>query len=214
LGVSGGAPYALACVRSIPRERLLGTTIASGLYPTKFGTAGMKLQTRVLLWLAPWMTGATAFLFDSAMGMAARDEDPKVFEDLMSKEIDNGHAGDQLAMKDPCTRSTFVAMTRGSFHQGSEGASWEVRLNGSEWGFELAQLNAHENAAPIILWHGTEDVNCPANMARKANEMLHGSVLHMREGDGHLSYIFREADDILSELIGQEEREEYVRVGM
>jgi pimeloyl-ACP methyl ester carboxylesterase len=214
LGVSGGASYALACVKSIPRERLLGTTIASGLYPTKLGTAGMMLQTRVLLWVAPWVMGITSFLFDSAMGKAARDEDPEVFEDLMSKEIDNGHAGDQLAMKDPCNWPIFVAMTRGSFHQGSEGASWEASLNGSEWGFELGQLNAGEDATPLTLWHGTEDVNCPVNMARKAHEMLTGSVLHLKQDDGHVSYILRDADDILRELVGQEEREEYVQVGM
>jgi pimeloyl-ACP methyl ester carboxylesterase len=212
LGVSGGAPYALACLKEIGQERLLGATIVSGLYPIKFGTAGMMFPSRVMLWVAPWMTGFTTMLFDNMMGKASRNPDPKLFEDMMSKEIDNRHPGDQKAIKDPANWPTFVAMTRESFHQGSEGASWEARLNGSDWGFELGQLYVGENGVPLTLWHGSEDVNCPAAMATKAKDSMPGSVLHLQEGEGHVSFIFRDASIILEDLIGQEESEEYIRV--
>ncbi|KAH8732580.1 Alpha/Beta hydrolase protein [Phaeosphaeriaceae sp. PMI808] len=211
LGVSGGAPYALACLKAIPANRLLGVTIVSGLYPVKFGTEGMLWQSRVLFFLAPWMTGVTSFLFDSAMGKAARNEDPKIFEDKMSAEIDNRHAGDREALKDSVNWPIFVAMTRESFAQGSESASWEARLYGSEWGFELDQLCVGENDVRPTLWHGTEDANCPVGMATKAKELMPGSVLHLKEGDGHVSYIFREAEQILRELVGYVEIEEYIK---
>jgi pimeloyl-ACP methyl ester carboxylesterase len=212
LGVSGGAPYALACVKEIPKERLLGTSIVSGLYPVKFGTAGMLLPSRIMLWVAPWMTGLATTVFDSMMGKASRNQDPKVFEELMSKEVDNAQPGDQDAIKDHINWPIFVTMTRESFHKGSEGASWEARLNGSDWGFELGQLPVGENGVPLTLWHGTEDANCPAAMAQKAKDLIPGSMLHLKEGEGHVSFIFRNADDILEDLLGQVESEEYMMV--
>ncbi|KAF1947870.1 alpha/beta hydrolase fold domain-containing protein [Clathrospora elynae] len=213
LGVSGGASYALACVKEMAKERLLGATIVSGLYPVKLGTAGMLLPTRIILWVAPWMTGLTTVLFDAMMGKAVRNEDPKVFEDILAKEMENRHAGDRDAIKDPANWPAFVAMSRESFHQGSEGASWEARLNGSDWGFELGQLHVGEHGIPLTLWHGADDANCPAAMAQKAKDMMPDSVLHLMEGEGHVSFIFRDTDVILEGLMGQVEREEYMRAG-
>lgn len=211
LGVSGGAPYALACVKEIGQERLLGVTIVSGLYPISFGTAGMLLPSRIVLWVAPWMTGLTAILFDSMMGKASRDNDSEVFEKMMSKEMDSRSPGDRKAIKDPTNWPIFVAMTRESFHRGSEGASWEARLNGSSWGFDLEKLAIGQKSVPLTLWHGTEDANCPAAMATKAHELMPGSTLFLKEEEGHVSYIFSETNVILENLIGQEETEEYMR---
>jgi pimeloyl-ACP methyl ester carboxylesterase len=212
LGVSGGGPYALVCLKSLPRERLLGATVASGLYPLKFGTSGMLLPSRILFWAAPWMTGLTSLLFDSSMGKAARNEDPKVLEDLMSKEPFKRHPGDIKAIKDPANWPVFVAMTRGSFAKSGEGAAWEAKLHGSDWGFELSQLYAGDNGVPLTLWHGTGDVNVPVGMAMTAKDLMPGSVLHLKEGDGHMDYVFRDVDDILCDLIGKQETEEFVKV--
>lgn len=212
LGVSGGAPYALACIKAMSKERILGAAVISGLYPTSFGTAGMLLQTRILFWLAPWSTSVTTKLLDNMIGNASRDADPKVFEGIILKDLENRHAGDQKAIKDPANWPTYVAMARESFHLGSEGASWEAKLNGSDWGFELQQLFVGEGRVSLTLWHGNEDTNCPVAMAVKAGDMIPGCVLHLKQGEGHVSYIVRDAEIILGELIGQEETEEYMRV--
>ncbi|KAF3036461.1 hypothetical protein E8E12_006140 [Didymella heteroderae] len=215
LGVSGGAPYALACVKTIPKSRLLGVSIVSGMYPMKLGTAGMTMHSRMLFWVAPWLTGLTSFMFDMSMGKAARCSDPQVFEDVLEQEVDSRHAGDQTAMKDPKHWPTFVAMMREAFARGSRGASWEARLKGSEWGFELSQLYIDSDVGcSLTLWHGTEDVNCPAAMAKKAGSLMPGCNLHMMEGEGHVSFIFKKADEILNDLIGIEEEEDYIQVGV
>ncbi|KAH7077821.1 Alpha/Beta hydrolase protein [Paraphoma chrysanthemicola] len=213
LGVSGGGPYALACVKSIPKERLLGVTIVSGLYPAKYGTAGMMTMSRVLFWIAPWMTGLTSFLFDNAIGKAARNEDPTVLEELMSKDIDTRHPKDVQVIKDPLVWPVFVAMTRESFAKGSQGAAWEANLFGSPWGFELSELSVGEADITLSLWHGTDDINCPVSMPTKAIEEMPDSVLHLREGEGHTSYVFRDVEEILDSLMGEREPEEYVKVG-
>ncbi|KAK1919442.1 hypothetical protein P3342_013181 [Pyrenophora teres f. teres] len=142
LGLSGGAPYVLACVKKIAKDRLLGATVK--------------------------------------------------------------------AIKGPQNWPIFVAMTRESFQQGSEGASWEAKLNGSDWGFSLAQLSVGDNGVPLTLWHGLDDRNCPATMAQQAKDFMPGSVLRLKEGEGHVSFIFRDAHDILDDLLGQAESEEYI----
>jgi len=210
LGLSGGAPYVLACVKKIAKNRLLGASVVSGLYPAEFGSARTMLSSRIILWVAPWTPGLTTALLDSMMGKASRDSDPKVLEAIMSKEIDVEHPGDQKAIKGPHNWPTFVAMTRESFHQGSEGASWEAKLNGSDWGFSLAQLSVGEDGIPLTLWHGEEDKNCPATTAQQAKEYMPGSVLRLKEGEGHISFVFRDARDILDDLLGQSESEEYI----
>jgi pimeloyl-ACP methyl ester carboxylesterase len=212
LGVSGGGPYALACLNTIPKERLLGVTVASGICPLKFGTAGMPVPTRFLFWAAPWATSLTSFFFDTTMGKAARNKDPKVLEDLMKNEPIKRHPGDVLAVKDPANWHIFVAMTRGSFAKSGEGASWEANLYGSDWGFDLGQLQVGENGIPLTLWHGTGDMNVPVSMARKAKDMVPGSVLHLKEGDGHMDYVFRDVDEILCDLVEQQETEQFVTV--
>lgn len=215
LGVSGGAPYALACIKRIPKERLLGVSVVSGLYPLKFGTTGMMLQTRMLFWVAPWLTGLTSLMFDTGMGKAARCSDPQVFEDMLEQEINNRHPSDQAVMKDSNHWPTFVAMMREAFAHGSRGTSWDARLNGSEWGFELGQLYIDSDiGSSLTLWHGTEDMNSPVAMAKKAKAMMPGSEIRLIEGEGHVSFLFDKADEILEDLIGVEEEEEFIQVGI
>ncbi|KAI4922316.1 hypothetical protein J4E90_000745 [Alternaria incomplexa] len=213
LGVSGGAPYALACVKEVSRDRLLGASIVSGLYPIKFGTAGMLLPSRIVLWAAPWVNGLTTTLFESTIGKPSRDDDPKVLEDIIAKEIRSRHPADQEAIHDTTNWPIYVAMTRESFHQGSEGASWEAKLSGSDWGFELGHLYVGDNGVPLTLWHGQDDQNCPVAMAHKARDLLPGSVLHLKGGEGPMSYIHRNADNILDDLMDETESEEYMMVG-
>ena len=128
----------------------------------------------------------------------------------MIKDVENRYPGDQKAIKDPANWPSIVAMTRENFHQGSDGASWEARLNGADWGFELGKLHVDENGVPLTLWHGAEDVSCPAAIATKAKSLMPGSVLHLKDGEGHVSFILRDADVILENLIGYEETEDYM----
>lgn len=151
-------------------------------------------------------------LYYNTMGKAARNNDKKIFEEVMAQEVKNGHRGDQKIMKDPTNWPTFIAMMRESFRQSGEGIGWETRLNGSEWGYDLSALNVGHNGIPLTLWHGTEDTDCPVAAAKKANELMPGSKLHLREGEGHVSFILRDVDEILQHLVGVEETLDYIKV--
>ncbi|BDZ57651.1 alpha/beta fold hydrolase [Barrientosiimonas endolithica] len=50
----------------------------------------------------------------------------------------------------------------------------------SPWGFELSEVRA-----PVLLWHGTEDVNVPIAVGRRVAQQLPDARLRVFEGAGH-----------------------------
>ncbi|KAF2644695.1 alpha/beta-hydrolase [Massarina eburnea CBS 473.64] len=203
MGMSGGGPYSLACVKGIPKERLAGATIVSGLYPASFGTAGMLLMTRTMLTLGPWIPGVIGTVMDMAIGRAARNPDPKVLEDLMMKGIGDRPKADQAAMRDEKNRDAFVEGTREAMRQGGQASACEAKLFGSSWGFDLQELPVGEDGVPLTLWHGTDDINVPPMMAVKAKAAMPKATLHMKEGEAHVSYAFTHQEEILRDLLGE-----------
>jgi len=213
LGVGGGAAYVLAGVWSVGRERLKGVSVVSGVYPGGCGM-GFLRRSHVLSFVAPWTTGLGVMAVEGRMGRASRDPDPAVFERVLAREVDRLAPAEQLVLRDATHWPVVVAMTRESFHNGSEGACWEARLQGDDWGFDLAHLKAGAHGVPLTLWHGANDADCPAAMASKAHDAIRGSVLRMQPGEGHVSYVFRDADAILMHLLGEQENDdEFIRVG-
>ncbi|KAF2871924.1 alpha/beta hydrolase fold domain-containing protein [Massariosphaeria phaeospora] len=199
MGLSGGGPYTFACVKSIPKNRLSGAAVVSGLYPVKLGTAGMLMKGRVILWIGPWIPGLLGSLVDSMLGTAARNPDPKVLEAAMKKELATRTEIDQRAMIDERNWPAFVESTREGLRQGGQGLGWDTKLFGDPWGFDLEELDAD---IPVTMWHGTEDVNTPLQMAQKAKAKLPTATLHTLEGEGHVSHAFFHQEDILRELVG------------
>ncbi|KAJ4305273.1 hypothetical protein N0V90_000804 [Kalmusia sp. IMI 367209] len=205
MGWSGGSPYTLACVKSLPTERLAGAAVVSGLYPVSLGTAGAMLGVRLLLLAGPWASGLIGSVADVLVGKAARDPDPKVYEKALAKAIDGRPDIDKRAMKDERNWDGFVEGTREGYRQGGRGTGMESKLNGSPWGFELADLKVGEGGVPLTLWHGADDINCAPQTTLKAKDLMPGAKLHMKDGEGHVSYGFNHQEEILRELIGAAE---------
>jgi pimeloyl-ACP methyl ester carboxylesterase len=198
LGASGGAPYVLACARSLPATRLRSAAVVSGLYPVALGTRGMLLQGRVLLWLAPRMVGAVSALLDSGLGRAARNsKNPRAFDNVIMRDIRKRPEVDRRCIEhDEKFRSRFLDSIRESFKTGSRGAAWDARLLGSPWQFELGEVQCQN----LTLWHGGLDINSPIDMARKAANQLKGARLEVFEEEGHVSLIANHMDEILNRL--------------
>ncbi len=85
LGVSGGGPYALACLKSLPKETCLGRQIVSAIYPLKFGMKEMSLMRQMVMHLSYWTPGLLGWLMDWQLGGAARDPDLKKLKDMLEK---------------------------------------------------------------------------------------------------------------------------------
>ncbi|KAF4466118.1 HYD1 [Fusarium albosuccineum] len=187
LGVSGGGPYAIACYRAIPSDRLAGVGLVAGLMPTSLGTSGMLTKTRIVLWVAPWATGFLGWAMDEQIGNAARDEDqPEKLEKLMDKEFNARPSADRdMYRSHPDMRRVLIRAAREAMKGGGQAAAWEARLFGSNWGFDLEDVKPERGR--MVLWHGDKDVNVPFSMAEKAAALMPGAELRVGKGDTHMT---------------------------
>ncbi|KKY33266.1 putative alpha beta hydrolase [Diaporthe ampelina] len=201
MGISGGGPYVLGCVHSIPASRLAGAVVISGMYPASLGMGGMMLSNRVLFNLAPWVPWLVSYMFDASMGRIARDtEQPGRFRETLAQgfrslpdadretaEADGGKVLDLLATS---IREAFV--------DGPEGSTCEARLFGSPWGFDLAELPIRKDK--LAIYHGGKDIHIPARMAEEAVATMNGVELVLQHEEAHISLYFRKVDEIMGQV--------------
>ncbi|KAK6527543.1 hypothetical protein TWF694_004526 [Orbilia ellipsospora] len=209
LGTSGGGPYVLACLNFIPRERLVGASVVSAIYPLSFGTKGMLWQTRLLLFIVSWSTFLGEILIDLTMGrMVRRNTVPELLK-MMEKqsagipqpEVDKECM--KLVEQDNDLIGAFLGSMKEALRESSRGAAWEFWLfaqDESKWGWDFGELDGGK----LTIWHGGVDVNVPVGMADAAVERIGGGVRYQRMGgEGHISLVTRRQEEILKDLMGR-----------
>ncbi|KAM0496336.1 hypothetical protein ACHAP8_007597 [Fusarium lateritium] len=198
LGVSGGGPYAIACLKDIPRERLVGIGTVAGCMPLSFSTQGMLAITRIMFNVAPYATAPLGWLIDKVLGSTARDtEHPEKLEDMMDKDVTARSASDgEIWKNSPVLRQSLLRSTRESLKQGGYPAAWEANLYGSDWGFKLEDVKVEKGQ--MIMWHGDLDVNVPLRVSEKAVEFMPNAELRVMKGDSHLSLVTKVEEFVIS----------------
>ncbi|HEY7347309.1 MAG TPA: alpha/beta hydrolase [Ktedonobacterales bacterium] len=192
LGISGGAPYALACAAQLP-ERLISCGIVSGIGPLPLGTAGMSRQNRLVLFLAhrsPWLL--TPLLSGTARSFRDEERARKAVTKAMRRMV----KPDREALLAPGMVEGLAASARETYHQGVRGAVYEGRLYGRDWGFRLEDLAFR----PLFLWHGVRDTNVPIGMARAMAGKLAGCTATSYPEEGHFSTLLNHQSEVFSAL--------------
>ncbi|KXH37038.1 hypothetical protein CSIM01_14002 [Colletotrichum simmondsii] len=201
LGISGGAPYALACLHSIPATRLAGVAIVSGMFPSELGLSGMMLMNRLLFNIAPWSPGLIAFIADWEVGSLARDsEHPERLAQATADAFKSRPVEDREALyaDDGKVLQVLEQSTREAFRESGRGFAWEAKLFGSPWGFELKDLVVQEGK--LVIWHAGKDVNVPLRMAQEAAGMIRGAELRVVQEEAHISLISRRIGEVVDTL--------------
>lgn len=196
LGTSGGGTYVLVCLQQLPKDRIQGAAIVSGIYPFNLGTEGMPIMPRIMVFLAVWLTPLMAGLIYLVLGRAARATDPKAFNDAFMKDVKMRPEIDQACLEYQPYREKFLASVREGIRANCYAFAWEARLLGGDWGFSLDDVHA----AHLTLWHGKMDIGNPVSMTEKAAAKLDGATLRVLD-EGHLSLPARHMEEILEELV-------------
>ncbi|KAB2571610.1 hypothetical protein DBV05_g9716 [Lasiodiplodia theobromae] len=222
LGVSGGAPYALACAAAaaapdeeeeegeeLMRGRLVAVGVVAGLYPANLGLAGMLPDARALLWVAPWWTGLVRWALEWGLGAAVRraaegGDGGAALEEVLGRGMVGRPEADRRVWDEDEAgfRGCLVESVRGAVPGGSaEGAAREARLFGSDWGFGLDEVKVKGEGRRIVLWHGALDVNSPIAMAEKAAALIGGGAeLRVEPDEAHASLTVHKVDEVLDTL--------------
>lgn len=203
LGLSGGAPFALACAKVLPPSLLAGMGIVSGLAPLhQTGTAGMALQSRALFGTLAWLPGAlTQPLLSWLMARQVRGSGSgaEAIREHIRKNLHRACEPDRAVFSDPAFVDQLIATEPELLRDGgADAVARELVMVCKHWGFELAELELEG----VRLWYGAEDTGTPAVMGRRLAEELRGPRLCVMEGEGHISIVVRHGGDVLRAMLG------------
>lgn len=191
VGVSGGAPYALACAASLA-HRLAHVALVCPLGPLDVaaGKAGMLAQDRLLLGLAAHAPPLARGVVHVLAHWMRQDADRYV-KFMMAGLV----SPDRDLFADPDYRALVVASTAEALRQGGRGPAWELTLIARRWDFRLQDVRM-----PISLWQGLADQILPAAMARRLAAALPACKPRYLAGEGHLSLVVRHIGEVLAEV--------------
>ncbi|KAF2173796.1 hypothetical protein M409DRAFT_16067 [Zasmidium cellare ATCC 36951] len=200
LGFSGGSPYTLACLASIPRERLLRGAIVSGAYP-----GCMKSKETILINRAvgiavrtPILSSLLPYIVEFYVGREARDpKKAEQFEKRFVKDVGARHPKEAQSLENVEVRKAAVDSCRESFKQGSRGWACEAKLLNEDWKIPVEKIHGTR----LDVWHGGQDQNVSHKLAEEMTGVLKGCKLHLLEDEAHVSLLVNYADQILDALL-------------
>ena len=190
IGISGGAPYAVATAARLGR-RAAALALVSPMGPLAGGRDARVLTTghrcfflalpRHRLMLRIGARGAAA-AFHAAPGTTAA-----LFARLLGP-------ADRAILAKPAARAALIDFTREALRQGVDGAIADLTAYAAPWDADPAAV-----MAPTLLWHGTVDRVVPEAAALRLAELIPGCRLQRLEGAGHF-WIMQHTDEVLTEL--------------
>lgn len=192
IGVSGGGPYALACVSRIP-ERIRACALACPLGPLAVPEllADMAPPARMAFQLAR-STPLLARLVFGGLTPRILGHWPR----LVARLRDHGlPEADRVALADVQTWSILERTVADAMRRGAQGARRDLRLYTHDWNISWSSLSV-----PIDLWQGEADRTVPTSHARWYAARLPRCQARFLPDEGHYSLPLRHATSILASL--------------
>jgi pimeloyl-ACP methyl ester carboxylesterase len=191
IGVSGGAPYALACVKCVP-ERLIHVAIVSGHTPMAEPGSGRGNQDAFIEYLIRRPRIAQALL--NTIIRRLHKHPDKVMQRVASQ---TAPVDQRLLLSDPINRAGFHANLLAATRQGSGQVLNAIRLLAGHWGFRLNELPP----APISIWQGGCDPIAPPAAGRYFHQQLAGSEYYFDPTAGHATMVKWHAREFLAKFV-------------
>lgn len=198
LGVSGGAPYALAAARRLFR-RVEKVVLACPLGPLDDCGALREFPRpgRFFLSLAksarPLLKGLVALV-----SLLVRIGRPDLVFRLLAAAPP---PADRKVLENPRIRKQFEAIVTEAFRQGSAAVYDELIRYTAPWGFDPGEIRL-----PVDLWHGAADRTVPVGTGRFLAACLPDCRLRILPEEGHFSLPLDHAEEILRGFPADEDK--------
>jgi pimeloyl-ACP methyl ester carboxylesterase len=191
LGLSGGAPYALACAIKIP-HRVNAVGIISGIGPSDAPNAAEGVNPKIrrtikMCVFAPWLVRFSLW----RMAKQRYQNPERAFSDLLESLPE----ADRRALSQPTVKPMALTASADTFHHGTRGHFLEIRLFARPWGFQISELQM-----PIQLWHGEEDKDILLKTAQRQAQTIPNCQSRFIPGEGHYSLYINYIHEILAGL--------------
>ncbi|MFC1415307.1 alpha/beta fold hydrolase [Streptacidiphilus cavernicola] len=185
VGRSGGAPHAMACAALLP-DRVTRTAVLVSLAPRD--AAGLDWYAG----MAPANVRDHSSALDGSLTLApslrarSRDirSDPYRLVAALKEEMPDS---DRRMVADQGVRVMLQNNFREAMRSPDAGG-WidDVVAFNQHWGFDPADI-----PGPVLIWHGEDDVFCPAEHARWLAERIPRSILRIERGAAHFGVLRR-----------------------
>jgi len=202
LGISGGGPYALACARALPPEKLCAVSIVCGLGSPDMGYWGMNWMS----W-SGWTFGQRYFpglcrwWFSREPGARldlSEEERMKLSRRNFETNKSSIHSKDLAVFGSDDFMWWHIRRSREVYRQGMDGMSTDFRVLNSDFGFRIEDIRKD---LPVYIWHGRMDNMVPLQHAEKVAARL-GDNAHLKVSDDtHLSIWADYKEEYLGELV-------------
>ena len=190
IGVSGGAPFALACANTIKNKRLKSIAIVCALAPNKAkgmdkGRVGMLLnfgRKPFISWLIfnflrmRLLNGNLEKSFNKW-----KNKIPLPEIDLKLFTIDRGRR--------------LMENFKESVKHGITGVHRDANLYSNYWGFKLKNIKKK-----IFVWHGDKDLTVPIITNKYYKKKLKNKKIFIKPNEGHFSICYNFMNDIIQQV--------------
>lgn len=192
LGISGGAPYALAAAWALP-ERVRAAAVISGAPPLAemADRGGLLALYRWLLSFYPRHRELLRISFHVARPFLSIKL-PIRFRPMLLQLL---QPCDAAVMRDVAAFEACFESQRQAWRAGAEGLMIDAEIYAQPWGFSLEEITV-----PVRLWHGRKDRSFHWELARALGQRLTNGVTRLIENEGHYSLPIRHMHEILADL--------------
>jgi pimeloyl-ACP methyl ester carboxylesterase len=187
-GISGGGPYAVACLHVLG-ERLTRVAVVSGVGPPGSMPRGMMPLARLGFALAPRWPALVRAVVRPLARLAVRAPDRYLAR--IARHMD---ASDRPILARPAVRAMFAEDYPAAFAQGIRPTVEDLALLASPWGFAIGGFTPGTPPCPVAFWHGDADRMVPASASDALAAAIPGAELHRLPGEGHFAVFDRWAD--------------------
>lgn len=183
VGISGGGPYAVACVHALG-GRVRRCAVMSGVGPPGSMARGMMPVARLGFFLAPrWPALVRAVVSPLArLALTAPER-------YLARIAAHMHPADRPILARPAVRAMFDEDYQAAFAQGIDAFVADLALVASPWGFTPGP-----SATPVGFWHGEAYRMVPVSASRALAAAMRGAEARFFAGEGHFNVFDRWAE--------------------
>lgn len=204
IGLSGGAPYALACAYSLPEEKLKAVSIIGGMGPIDVGIKGMNFNNWLIFKGFMYFPAGIRWVQNKVATMLRSAPDERIVEVTKSRFSKQSYKWlspnekDIGILRDPEFITLMLVFYREHYKQGVEGYMEEGRVLTSDLGFRVEDIRA---SLPIQLWYGRQDTNVPLRIGEEIATRLRSRPDLYVKDETHLGLALKYSFDALERLL-------------
>ena len=191
IGVSGGAPYALASAHYL-KDRILALGLVCPLGPLgekefrkSFSRAGRTFFS--LVETCPWIIKKIYKRL-----ILKFDTNPDRYLDRLTRGLS---VRDREATRNPEVKMILRSSFQHSYKQNPENAMVDMEIYVSKWDFKLSDIQV-----PTYMWHGTDDHIVPYQNSVLIQQSIPHAEFFTFQGEGHYSVAIEKLPLIMQKL--------------